>query len=145
MNYVAGFMYSQNGKEVALIIKLKPEWQRGKLNGIGGKIEEGESPDNAMMREFEEETGFWTNGWRCFCVLKGDFGKVYFYTNKGDLSKLKSMEEEQVEIHDTHEIVNLTTVPNLLWLVPMGICQGNVAGVIEENSHLLGITHGVDD
>jgi 8-oxo-dGTP pyrophosphatase MutT (NUDIX family) len=30
--------------EVLLIEKQKPAWQRGKLNGVGGKIEPGENP-----------------------------------------------------------------------------------------------------
>ncbi len=57
MDYVAGFYFSECGERVALIRKLKPEWQRGWLNGIGGKVEPGESPLSAMVREFEEEAG----------------------------------------------------------------------------------------
>jgi 8-oxo-dGTP diphosphatase len=39
MRYVLGFMFSSDHSEVALIRKRKPEWQRGKLNGIGGKCD----------------------------------------------------------------------------------------------------------
>jgi len=42
---------------VLLAIKDKPEWQRGKLNLVGGKIEPGESPSQAAIREVKEETG----------------------------------------------------------------------------------------
>lgn len=40
--YVLGFMFSteDRGQKVALIKKLKPKWQAGLLNGIGGKIEQ---------------------------------------------------------------------------------------------------------
>jgi 8-oxo-dGTP diphosphatase len=41
--YVLGFLFDPSQKDVVLIKKLKPEWQKGKLNGVGGKIEEGES------------------------------------------------------------------------------------------------------
>jgi hypothetical protein len=34
---VAGFLFRNNDTEVALIRKNKPDWQKGKLNGIGGK------------------------------------------------------------------------------------------------------------
>jgi hypothetical protein len=47
MEYVCGFMFANDFTEVALIRKNKPEWQRGKLNGIGGKVEQvGHHPDD---------------------------------------------------------------------------------------------------
>ncbi|PIE78988.1 MAG: hypothetical protein CSA15_05000, partial [Candidatus Delongbacteria bacterium] len=55
--YVNGFMYSEDEKKIVLIKKNTPEWQRGLFNGIGGSIEAGESPEEAIVREFEEETG----------------------------------------------------------------------------------------
>lgn len=57
MNYCLGFALTPEGS-VALIRKAKPEWQAGKLNGVGGKIEDFDpSPVHAMTREFMEETG----------------------------------------------------------------------------------------
>lgn len=44
-------------REVLLVLKDRPEWQKGKLNLPGGKIEEGESPVAAAVRELKEETG----------------------------------------------------------------------------------------
>lgn len=55
--YVLGFMFTEDGKGVVLIQKKKPAWQHGRWNGIGGKIEERETPEKAIVREFEEETG----------------------------------------------------------------------------------------
>jgi 8-oxo-dGTP diphosphatase len=54
--YVVGFAFDPL-KKVYLIRKTKPAWQRGLLNGIGGKIEFGESSVRAMSREFHEEAG----------------------------------------------------------------------------------------
>lgn len=59
--YVVGFAFDDLGR-VALIRKLRPSWQAGKLNGIGGHIEPKEWPVEAMAREFEEETGVCTAG-----------------------------------------------------------------------------------
>lgn len=53
--YVVGYCFSPDFDAVALIEKIKPTWQKGKLNGIGGKIEPGEAPVEAMRREFGEE------------------------------------------------------------------------------------------
>ncbi len=58
VEYVLGFMFSPDEKKVLLIWKNRPSWQAGKLNGIGGKVNPGETPLEAMEREFIEETGF---------------------------------------------------------------------------------------
>lgn len=54
--YCLGFAFDDVGR-VVLIRKNKPEWQAGRWNGVGGLIESGETPQVAMAREFEEETG----------------------------------------------------------------------------------------
>ena len=55
--YVVGFLLNYDRTQVVLIRKNRPAWQAGHLNGVGGKIEMGETPIEAMTREFEEETG----------------------------------------------------------------------------------------
>lgn len=69
IQYVGGFLFHkrqmgplQQKIQVALVTKNKPDWQRGLLNCVGGKIEteRGETPLQAMVREFEEETKLMT-------------------------------------------------------------------------------------
>lgn len=69
--YVLGFYLTPDG--VVLIRKIKPAWQFGKWNGIGGSIEEGETPLQAMMREFREEARIVTtsNQWTELFTLSG--------------------------------------------------------------------------
>lgn len=55
--YVLGFAFTLDKERVALIQKERPEWQKGRYNGIGGKCEPLEVPSDAMEREFMEETG----------------------------------------------------------------------------------------
>lgn len=55
-HYVLGFAFDSDSR-VALIKKARPDWQAGRWNGIGGKVEEGETSKEAMAREFAEETG----------------------------------------------------------------------------------------
>jgi 8-oxo-dGTP pyrophosphatase MutT (NUDIX family) len=54
--YVLGFVFDRGFRHVLLICKTSPEWQAGRLNGLGGKIEPGETPLLAMERELREET-----------------------------------------------------------------------------------------
>lgn len=53
--YVLGFIFDSYAEKVLLIEKQRPNWQAGKLNGIGGKIESGEKSTAAMVREAFEE------------------------------------------------------------------------------------------
>jgi len=135
--YVAGFMFSQDRQFVVLIRKQKPAWQKGKLNGIGGKVEAEESSLSAMVREFQEETGFQTTAsqWSHFCKMEGkandDGGAfiVHFFATLGDLTLLKSMEAEQLEsvivasLHPLHP----ETIENLPWLIALALALDHLA------------------
>mgnify|MGYP001610855211 CR=1 FL=1 len=58
MFYCLGYVLNDEATEVVVVKKLKPAFQKGKLNGIGGKVEDGETSIFAMEREFQEETGY---------------------------------------------------------------------------------------
>lgn len=120
-DYVAGFLFDETKEKVALIRKISPAWQKGYLNGIGGKVEIGEKVPDAMVREFEEETGSRIETWKQFCILSGDDYTVSFFWAIGDLDALESVEEEEVEIHDVDSLFDLKIIPNLLWLIPMAL------------------------
>lgn len=135
INYVAGLMFSEDQTHVALIEKQKPDWQRGKLNAIGGKIEDSdEDPGSAMVREFREETGATRINWRHFCTLRFRGGEIYFFAAVGDLTALRTMEEEKVQICHVDSIWLLPTIPNLRWLVPMALDKDRVTAVVEDQS-----------
>lgn len=57
VRYVVCFAFSRDKNDIVLILKNKPDWQKGKYNGIGGKMEGEEFPTDAIIREFKEETG----------------------------------------------------------------------------------------
>jgi 8-oxo-dGTP diphosphatase len=88
MNYVAGFLFNPELNRVLLVKKSKPAWQVGALNAIGGKIENGETRQAAMVREFEEETGVRTiiETWKFFATLevKDGGGTVHFAAGSSD-------------------------------------------------------------
>lgn len=129
MIYVVGFLFSNDHRWVTLIKKNRPEWQAGKYNGVGGKVEAGEAVQDAMVREFREETGVSTkwNDWKEFALLTGDNATVYvfkavstkymsFVTTKTDEDVLN------VEIgHFPHASVECDTVPNLAVLIKLAL------------------------
>ncbi|HTJ78523.1 MAG TPA: NUDIX domain-containing protein [Rariglobus sp.] len=125
MNYVAGFLFKNNDQLVALIEKKRPAWQAGRLNGIGGKIEAGESAPMAMRREFMEEAGVHIYEWRLFAVLNFSGGSVYFFMARGDFPLLSNT-DEIVSWYPVETIAALPTIPNLRWLIPLAIDKDQV-------------------
>lgn len=115
-------MFSVDLNTVILIEKTKPDWQRGKLNGVGGKIEDGETPVEAMVREFEEEAGLktWPENWRHVATIKENLASVMVFTCiSGDYGRVKPMTEESIVGLDPFYVPRRNIVPNLRWIVPM--------------------------
>ena len=128
--YCVGFAFKADiPGYVYLIKKKRPEWQKGKLNGVGGKIEENETPLEAMVREFEEETGIKTTEeqWRYFCYLteQGEDWEVFFFTTnlkKGAHLRRMNLEDECVYLIDWREYFFHNPeglISNLQWLLPL--------------------------
>lgn len=116
---------------VLLIKKNHPEWQKGRLNGIGGHIEAKDgSPVAAMVREFQEETGIqtkeihWTHfanmrgpGWDCACFRT--FGIV--------IDNAETKTDEEISIHSVNRLHKESVISNVSWLVQMAMDISDVS------------------
>lgn len=118
-------MFNESKSEVALIRKNKPDWQKGLLNGIGGKVEPSEIPADAMVREFNEETGCLVGSyrWNHFARISGPQFLVDFFATTGDLSLLESPEEEKVEVIvlSSIDVLRSDMIENLPWLISLAL------------------------
>lgn len=119
--YVCGFLFDQERKRVLLIRKKDPEWQRGLLNGVGGKIEPLETPVAAMWREFQEEIGWDVVAWREFAAVSGKGYHVTFFWADGYIDGNLGQATEDVEIVQIDSLASQKTIPNLQWLIPMAL------------------------
>jgi len=125
--YVVGFMFNVKETDVLLIMKQKPKWQEGNLNGIGGKIEEGETPVIAMRREFKEETGIRYSDWRRVTTMSGEDWECHVFTAKSDdIFDYKTMEQEEVLLIPIAELDSYAHITNLQWLIPMCLDLNNI-------------------
>lgn len=120
--YVLGFAFLFKGAQVLLMKKARPDWQKGKVNGIGGKIEPGEKSVNAMVREFKEETGVVTKpeDWRMFATLNGKDHIVTCYTSQlSSVAWHTTDPSEPVFSCAPEEIFKYNVIPNLHYLIPL--------------------------
>lgn len=122
-SYVAGFLFDAGREDVLLIEKQRPAWQRGKLNGVGGKIEPGETPEAAMEREFAEEAGVCGLAWERVADLTGPGFTVYFFAAFDDRIRLaRTCEEERLIVRPVAEIATAADlIPNLKALIPLAL------------------------
>ncbi len=145
--YVAGLAFSNDENYIALIIKKKPDFQKGKLNSIGGKIEEFDSIKtknlkerslNAMVREFQEETGVLISNdkWELFLTMGSEIGKVsnkntqqyneawsvdFWRTFTDDIFNCKTTTDEEVKILSITQVLCSNTIDNLKWLILLAL------------------------
>ena len=128
-SYVLGFAFDTNCR-VALIRKDRPAWMAGRWNGIGGKLETGEIPHEAMSREFEEETGAYVSPekWHHFATLvdKQDAFVMHCFVvvvTPEELDLVRTVETEEVRIFGGNVLVDmdLHVMQNLRWLMPMSL------------------------
>lgn len=119
-DYVVGFALDQD--RVVMIRKNRPAWQAGLLNGVGGKIEPGETPIAAMVREFWEETSVQEPAWTHFCTMHGGEATIYCYYTRLALhvSELcRSITDEQVVVCPVSKVRQMRCLDNIPWLLDM--------------------------
>jgi len=147
--YVCGFCFDERLKRVVLIEKAQPAWQAGRLNGVGGKVEPGETAADAMAREFEEEAGVFIQAqtldterrgqdmWTPFCILTlsegddeagaGEDRVVFFRAVSSEaVQDVRTVESEPIRRIPVKDVlrpggVREQCLPNLRWLIPLAM------------------------
>ncbi len=96
--------YITQGDDVLMLHRVKKEndINKDKWIGIGGKFEDGESPDECLLREAKEETGLALTSWRCRGIVtflcegvEGEY--MYLFTADGFEGDLKECDEGNLE------------------------------------------------
>lgn len=137
--YVCSFAFSLDRSQVLLIRKNRPAWQAGKLNGVGGKIEAGETPREAARREFAEETSLEAEeaAFEHVLTLRGpdDFGagvpwEAFFFRLFTSIERAVALTDEKLEIHDVTPLPE-GMVANLRWIIPLLLDDEVAAGAYE--------------
>ena len=97
--------YIENDKNEYLMlhrVKKKNDAKQDKWIGVGGKFEDGESPDECLKREVFEETGLTLTDYRCRAVVtftsdKYETEYMHLFTAAGYTGELKECDEGNLE------------------------------------------------
>lgn len=130
--YVVGFVFASGLPQHVLLLRKDTEgkegvhWMDGMWNGLGGKVEDGESAAEAMDREGLEELGLDLE-WEHVATLTD--GRFQLDVCRAWVERFSDTPEvndvgELFHWHPVNNVVHqrLRTIPNLQWLVPM--CMG---------------------
>ena len=142
--YVVGFMIQPEKEQVLFILKNRPAFQKGKWNGVGGKVERGEHPRQAMVREFREETGVDTPPWSwehtVSLGVRNDYVVHYYRSFVTEFPVYQTVTDEQVSVWDIDDVYttdhtnidrignwtkvyDCPTLPNMRWILAMQLSQ----------------------
>lgn len=128
-DYVIAFVFDKK-QNVALIQKNRPKWEEGLLNGIGGKIEPGETPLEAIEREFLEETGYHIKEekWIHTITMASTQNDAMVYIFKAypiNLKRLKTTTDEEVIICDINSLPD-NIIPNIKWMIFLSLSSNEM-------------------
>lgn len=131
--YTVGFAFTEDKKNVALILKNRPKWQAGKLNGIGGHCEDDDqygkgSPQGhtTQRREFREETGvdIPEDKWQRYATLGGPDYVVDVFRCFDDAVRNvgKDLTDEGiVSLLPVDKALSISHISNLSYLIPLAL------------------------
>lgn len=130
-SYVCGFLFSDGlyKPRVLLIRKARPDWQKDRLNGIGGRIEADETPEAAMDREFTEEAGVAGISWQKVAVLTHTQWVVHFfsaYVEHEVFDSARTTTDEPIVRVNVADLPHRKMIPNLRVLIPLALDQTGI-------------------
>ena len=137
-HYVLGLVFNYQEDKVLLIEKKRPDWMKGRWNGIGGKIEKNETSNDAMKRECLEEIGYARCDFEHKIIFTCPGGTVYVFAAICTANKIpyKQIEDERLEVWDVDELP-YKIMENLKWIIPL--CLADLTFPIMINQMNLGI------
>ena len=146
--YVTGYLFDLERREVALVCKNRPTRQAGKWNGVGGKVERKaancqcydvacdvagfdpcrcpwETPLESMRREFAEKTGLDVQEWTYYYTLRGNGWQVHFFCafeRREVMESVRTVTDEAVRVWSLDGLLAVAApemVVNGKWLMEM--------------------------
>lgn len=122
IQYCLGLPFNVDRDRVLLINKERPDWQRGKLNGVGGQRREDETYLQSMRRECLEETGcdIPESDWNFVLDMEFPQALIKVYSAFTDeVYKAEQVTDEKPELMPITWLTTKRFLHNLQWIIPL--------------------------
>jgi 8-oxo-dGTP diphosphatase len=119
--FVLALLYSVDRRHVVLMRRMRPAWQAGRVNALGGRLQPGESAAAVARREVREECGVDVAEWRE--VLVWDDAEYVMHVMRGvseQALEARTIEDQEVFLADVRALPH-NVIDNLRWLVPFAL------------------------
>ena len=108
--------YIEKNNKYLMLHRTKKEndINKDKWLGIGGKFEEGESPEECIIREVKEETGLILKSYKLRCIVtytsnKWETEYIYVFTSNDFTGEQIECDEGDLQWIDKNEVIKLNT------------------------------------
>lgn len=122
-HYVLALLFTPDRASVVLMRRTRPAWQAGRVNALGGKRVEGETPRSAARREVREECGVDVpeDAWEEFLVWDDAAYRMHaLRAVHPDALAARTLEDQEVFLAPV-DALPPEIVENLRWLVPLAL------------------------
>ena len=120
-DYVLALLFTADAREVVLVRKIRPAWQAGRVNALGGKLHNGERLLDAARREVREEAGVDVVHWEEFLVWRDAQYRLRAVRAFDDIARrARTGEDQEVFLANVGELP-LNVIDNLRWIIPLAL------------------------
>jgi 8-oxo-dGTP diphosphatase len=136
--YVLALLFTPNGREVVLVRKIRPAWQAGRVNALGGKLHDGEGVLDAARREVREEAGVDVDGWEEFLTWHDPEYRLRAVRAFDARATAAHTAEDQEVILAGVDALPGNVIDNLRWMIPLALDRDVAIPIIVRSANPAG-------
>jgi 8-oxo-dGTP diphosphatase len=136
--YVLALLFTPNGREVVLVRKTRPAWQAGRVNALGGKLNDGEEILAAARREVREEAGVDVAQWEEFLTWHdAEYRLRAVRAFDARAANVYTAEDQEVILAGVDALPG-DVIDNLRWMIPLALDRDVAVPIIVHSANPAG-------